>query len=131
MREIPQLGHHFELCFSVDDLGETIDYYAKLGFKVYSGGRDKGWCTITDGLIHLGLFPDKFIEQEFNVPFLLNYRGGNMDKIVNLLKQQKIPREKEKLLGKGTGDAIIIDPNGVKLYFDTADFEERIDIPDA
>jgi predicted lactoylglutathione lyase len=128
--DIPSLGHHFEICFSVDNLQESIAFYKKLGFKIYTGGPDKGWCTITDGIIYLALFADKFIEKEFGIPVLFNYRGGNIKKIVDYLKTQGIEFSKEKIKEKGTGDAIFTDPNGRVFYFDTADFEERIDIPE-
>ncbi|MHA1945999.1 MAG: hypothetical protein ACW97W_07850 [Candidatus Hodarchaeales archaeon] len=42
-----------------------------MGFKIYTGGPDKGWCTVTDGIVYLALFPDNFIEKEFGIPVLL------------------------------------------------------------
>ncbi|MFX0212079.1 MAG: hypothetical protein ACFFDT_39265 [Candidatus Hodarchaeota archaeon] len=129
MTEIPKLGHHFEICFSVDNLQESIEFYKKLGFKIYTGGPDKGWCTITDGIIYLALFSDKFIEKEFGIPVLFNYRGGNVKKIVESLKAQGIEFSKENLKENGSGSAIFTDINGRVFFFDTSPDEERIDIP--
>jgi hypothetical protein len=130
MTKIPRLGHHFEICFSVDDLQDSVTFYEKLGFKIYTGGPDKGWCTLSDGIIYIALFPDKFIEKEFGVPILFNYRGGNVQKIVEYLKTKEIEFSKENLQPDGTGNALFTDPNGQIFFFDTAKDEERIDTPD-
>lgn len=131
MADFPRLGHHFEICLSVDNLQESIEFYKKLGFRLYTEGPDKGWCTITDGIIYLALFPDKFIEKEFGIPVLFNYRGGNVKKIVGYLKTQGIKFSKENIKENGTGDAIFTDLNGRIFNFDTSAKEERIDIPDS
>jgi len=127
MKDQIRFGHHFEICFSVKNLHQSIDYYLNLGFKIYSGGKDEGWCTVTDGMIYLAMFPDNFIEKEFGVPVLFNYRGGNIQEIVTFLKNQGIKFSKERILKKGTGDAIFTDINGQVFYFDTSPEEERID----
>ncbi|MFQ5979128.1 MAG: hypothetical protein ACE5OZ_13460 [Candidatus Heimdallarchaeota archaeon] len=131
MTEIPRLGHHFEICFSVDNLQDSIAFYKKLGFEIYTGGPNKGWCTVTDGLVYLALFSDKFIAKEFGIPVLFNYRGGNIQKIVEHLKNQGIKLSKENIKENGTGDAIFTDVNGRVFYFDTTDSEERVDIPNS
>ena len=127
--EVPKLGHHLEICFSVDNLGEAIDYYASLGFKVYSGGKDKGWCTVTDGLAYFSLFPDNFIEREFGVKMTLNYRGGNVTNIAEKLKEMGIKLENDKSRDDGTGNFIFEDIAGNRIFIDTAPDEDRIDIP--
>jgi catechol 2,3-dioxygenase-like lactoylglutathione lyase family enzyme len=130
MTKIPRLGHHFEICFSVDNLHDSITFYEKLGFKIYTGGPDKGWSTLTDGIVYLALFSDKFIERKFGVPILFNYRGGNVQKIVEYLKTKGIEFSKENVKPDGTGSALFTGPNGHVFFFDTAKDEERIDIPD-
>ncbi|MHA2075820.1 MAG: hypothetical protein ACW97X_14460 [Candidatus Hodarchaeales archaeon] len=131
MTKIPQLGHHFEICISVDNLQESIDFYKKLGFRIYTGGPNKVWCTLTDGIIYLALFSDKFIEKEFGIPVLFNYRGGNIKKVIEYLKTQGISFSKENIKENGTGNAIFTDINGQVFYLDTSPDEERIDIPDS
>ena len=115
MEETPRFGHHFEICFSVDNIKESVEFYQGLGFRIYTGGPDKGWCTVTDGLIYLALFTDNFIEKEFGTKILFNYRGGNIQKIVKFLKKRGIELPKERILPKGTGDAIFTDPNGFSV----------------
>ena len=123
-----QFGHHFEICFSVKNFHESIDFYLNLGFKIYSGGKDKGWCTVIDGMIYFAMFPDDFIDKEFGVPVLFNYRGGNIQRIVTFLKTRGIKFTKERILKEETGEAIFTDINGQVLYLDTSPEEERIDI---
>ncbi|WP_455464874.1 hypothetical protein [Candidatus Hodarchaeum mangrovi] len=127
MNDNIRFGHHFEICFSVKNLQESIDYYINLGFKIYTGGKNKGWCTVTDGMIYLAMFPDNFIEKEFGIPVLFNYRGGNIQKIVAFLKKRGIKFSKERILEKRTGEAIFTDINGQVFYLDTSPKEERID----
>ncbi|MFW9917141.1 MAG: hypothetical protein ACFFGZ_16160 [Candidatus Thorarchaeota archaeon] len=129
MKEIPRLGHHFEICIDVENLPDSIEFYGKLGFEIYTGGPDKAWCTVTDGLIYLALFPDNFIQKEFGIPVLFNYRGGNVEKIVEYLKAQGITFSKETLMENGLGSAIFTDINRRVFYFDTSEDEERIDVP--
>lgn len=124
--ETPKLGHHVEICIDVNDIHETLAYYKKLGFEVYTGGPDKGWCTITDGIMYLALFKDNFIEKEFGVKVLFNYRGGNMNKIIPFLKNQQLNIEKADEKEDGIGDAIIKDPNDFKIYFDTHPVDEKV-----
>lgn len=126
----PRLGHHFEICFSVKDMEKSVEYYKKLGFTIYTGGIDKGWCTMTDGIVYFALFKDNFIEQEFGVPILFNYRGGNTKKITEALEKQGIEFYKNTAKEDGTGDALFRDINNHVFYIDTAPDEERIDVPE-
>ena len=82
---------------------------------------------MTDGIVYLALFPDKFIEQEFGIQVLVNYRGGNIEQIIKTLKAQGLCFSKENIKENGTGDAIMTDINGRVFYFDTSQEEERID----
>lgn len=130
MKESPKLGHHLEICFSVENLEDSIDFFKRLGMEIYSGGPDKGWCTMTDGQAYFALFPNGFIDKEFGVKVLFNYRGGNIKRLIEHLKNQKIEFEKENPKEDGTGDAIFTGPNGLKFYLDTVDSEERVDLED-
>ncbi|MHA1977605.1 MAG: hypothetical protein ACW98I_11930 [Candidatus Hodarchaeales archaeon] len=129
MLKTQRLGHHFEICFSVANIQDSISFYKKLGFKIYTGGADQDWCTLTDGMIYLALFSDNFIEKEFGIPVLFNYRGGNIEKVVTHLKEQEIIFSRENIKKNGLGDAVFTDPNGRVFYLDTVEEEERIDNP--
>ena len=126
--KVPKLGHHFELCFSVKSIAETIEFYERLGFKIYSGGVGKGWCTITDGIVYLALFEDNYIEKDFGVKFLFNYRGGNIRKIIKALEEQGVELYKVKQNEDGTGNGTFKDNNGNVIFVDTAPDEERVDV---
>ena len=128
--DMPRLGHHFELCFSVDDLKTSVEHYQKLGFKIYTGGIDQEWCTVTDGTVYFGLFPNNFIEKEFEDKFVLNYRGGNVKILTEKLEAQGIEFFKKKVSVDGTGSAMFRDINGNLIFLDTAPDEERIDVPE-
>jgi hypothetical protein len=58
------------------------------------------------------LFPDNFIEREFGIPVLFNYRGGNVNKNVDYLKIQGIEFLKENVQEDRIGSTIFTDPNG-------------------
>lgn len=127
--DIPKLGHHFELCFSVDDLKKSVEHYQKLGFEIYTGGVDKEWCTVTDGKVYFGLFPNNFIENDFGEKLVFNYRGGNIKNIVGKLEEEGVEFYKKNVKDDGTGSALFRDINGNVIFLDTAPDEERIDVP--
>ena len=125
---LPQLGHHFEICISVDNLAETVSFYQKLGFEIYTGGKKQEWCTVTDGKVYLAFFPKDGNAVDIKQGVGFNYRGGNVKNIVAALKLQGIKFTHEKFKSDGTGSAKFFDNNGNLIFLDTAEDEERIDI---
>jgi len=69
--------------------------------------------------VHLTLFKNGFVQKDFNVPFLMNFRGGNVPANVDVLHSRGITFEKDlRRVKEIYGDALIQDPNGHKIYLD-------------
>lgn len=115
----------FSLCFDVEDMEKAVEFYNKLGFRIVSGGVDKGYCAISNGNMRFSLFPNNFIKQEFGVSHLFNFRGGRVKEIVETLKSRGVEFTKDYTVweeegpSQGSEDAIFSDTDGNVIYVDT------------
>lgn len=122
--EKPTIGF-FELCFDVEDLEKSLEFYEKLGFKVVKGAIEYGTCGISNGDIQFTLFTENYIEQEFGVKFIFNFRGGNVEENFKRLKNQGVVFEKNPTTWEdGSIDAKLRDPDGNLIYLDTHPSEQ-------
>ncbi|MBL9002112.1 MAG: VOC family protein [Phycisphaerae bacterium] len=55
----PALGH-FSISLSVKDLSASIEFYEKLGFRVFGGNAAQGWLIMQSGSTTIGLFQGMF-----------------------------------------------------------------------
>jgi hypothetical protein len=116
----------FELCFDVPDINNTVEFYKKLGFYKTKGAIEYGTISLSNGHIQFTFFEENYIKNEFGVNFLLNFRGGDVEKIYENLKGKNIsfempPRSWED----GSIDAKLRDPAGNLIYFDTTPQERE------
>ena len=111
----------FELCYDVLSCKLAFGYYQKLGFEIVGGSIDQGNIVISDGSVRISLFEQNTIKTEFGVPFLINYRGGDVNKIYeDLVKKGVKFTQNAKLWRDGVSiDAKTLDPDGNMIYFDT------------
>jgi catechol 2,3-dioxygenase-like lactoylglutathione lyase family enzyme len=117
--EGPDFGW-FTLCFDVEDMKEAIEYYERLGFHIETGGSEAGWCQMSNVKVRFSIFNNGFIEKEFSVTHLFNFRVGDVGENVRELKERGIPLKKDIEEHKdGCVDALFEDLDGNVFFLDT------------
>jgi len=106
-----------DFCLRVNSVTVSRNFYEDLGFRRVEGDDEEGWAVVVNNTTRLGLFEAQYME----APFTLNFRGGNIEKIATALTAKghtfvKPPR----LLENGSGSTTLVDPDGNRLFFDTA-----------
>jgi len=114
---------YIELCLNVKDLQKSLDFYHKLGFEDVSVFLKEKWAILQYSENILGLFEGHIQEN------CLNFRGGNVKKLIEEFDHLGIPFESVPVLNDdGSGSAFLRDPDGNLLFFDTAPEElEELD----
>ena len=103
-----------DMCLNVKDIARSQEFYQKLGFREVEGDPDKHWLVIEKGRFRVGLFQG-FIPQN-----TINFRGGHIKKIVGGLQAAGLePYDVHFADGDGTGNAMLKDPDGNAIFFDT------------
>ena len=104
-----------DVCLRVTDVSDSRRFYAHLGFEAVDGDEDQGWLVMVNGESRIGLFT---LEYMGNVPFSLNFRGGDVESVATSL--QKAGYSLEKPLKKSTEgvSATILDPDGHHVFLD-------------
>ena len=115
-----------DVCLRVKSARDSREFYADLGFWRVEGCDEEGWSVITNGDLRLGLFESSFMSDAVT----LNFRGGDVEAIARELiarghSLEGAPREGPN----GGGTAVLRDPNGYMISFDTAPGETRRDDP--
>ncbi|TET23736.1 MAG: hypothetical protein E3J71_01375 [Candidatus Stahlbacteria bacterium] len=109
----------FEFCLNVKDIKASLEFYKRLGFDVIDGDTEQGWAVIEHGNCILGLYQGHISTN------LLNFRGGDVFAIAETLKSRgltmQVDAHKEE---DGSDGAEIRDPDGNRIYFNTAPDEE-------
>lgn len=114
----PDIGA-LDVCLKVKDIDASVEFYGKLGFRQAEGERDKGWSVQERNGVRIGLFRDHIKEN------ILNFRGGDVGKIVRELEKRGLKPYDVRLLNEqGIGNAHVKDPDGNVIFFDTTP-EER------
>lgn len=117
MTEPIPLGR-FELCLTVRDLADSIAFYETLGFKQAGGVVDQGWAILEHPSVMIGLFQGMI---ETNV---LNFRGEDVFDTARRLKGRGLRFRKDAHVeSDGSVGAVLEDPDGNVIYFNTAEGE--------
>lgn len=106
-----------QLCLNVKNLKSSLAFYGKLGFRQIGGNRKHNYAILKNGSWTLGLFQGHIKSN------LVNFRGGDVASICRLLKQKGLSFRIDARHYKGGVDAVLSDPDGNSLYFDTTDPE--------
>ncbi|MHA2090282.1 MAG: VOC family protein [Candidatus Kariarchaeaceae archaeon] len=110
----------FTLCFDVEDMEKAFVFYQTIGFWKVGGGKEEGYLTISNGGIRFTLFENGYIQKEFGVSHLLNFRGGDVDENYKELNTKGIEFTQEPKTWKdGSIDARFTDFDGNVFYLDT------------
>lgn len=104
----------FQYCLNVKDLDASEAFYKTLGFQQVSGVKAEGWLVLRKEDCELGLF--KSGERKS----LMNFRGGNVHEIVNTLSANGYAFKSANTdAASGSGSAVLEDPDGNVLFFDS------------
>ena len=103
-----------DMCLNVKDIARSHQFYRKLGFSEVEGDPKKNWLVLEKGAFRVGLFHG-FISKN-----TINFRGGDMTQIVRALQAAGLePYDVRIADGDGTGNAMLKDPDGNPIFFDT------------
>ncbi len=115
-----------DVCLRVKSALASREFYADLGFWKVEGDDAEGWAVITNGDQRLGLFEAKFMSG----PFTLNFRGGEVMGIAQHLIERGHAFESGPRAGaNGGGTAMLRDPDGCAIVFDTTPGETKKELP--
>lgn len=110
----------FTLCFDVEDIDKSFNFYESIGFWKIDGGVDKGYVTISNGGVRFTLFKEGYIKKEFGVSHLFYFRGGDVENNFRELNEKKVKFSQKPLTWKdGSIDARFLDLDGNIFYLDT------------
>ncbi len=116
---VPDLGA-LDICLNVKSVKRSMDFYRSLGFRWIGGVTRKGWAILERDGVRIGLFHG-YIKKN-----LLNFRGGDVHAIVAALRGAGLKPTTVKLLkSPGSGRAILKDPDGNVIFFDTTPKERK------
>lgn len=109
----PDLGR-LDVGLNVKDVRRSAAFYEKLGFREAEGNRKEGWTVLVRGDARVGLFHG-FIKGN-----MLNFRGGDVKKIVRGLNARRLKATDVRIVGDaGAGRATLKDPDGNVIFFDS------------
>lgn len=116
---------HLELCLNVKDLQASLEFYHKLGYEDVGVYEKEKWAILQYRNNILGLYEGHIQEN------CLNFRGGNIKKLVEEFERKGIPFESVPVQNEdGSGSAFLRDPDGNLVFLDTAPEELEGDNPE-
>lgn len=111
----------FEVCLNVKNLGESLDFYKRLGFRAAAEFPDEGYAVLTNGDARIALYQGH-IERN-----IFNFRGAPVFEIAVELKRRGFEFSKPaRTETDGSDSAEIIDPDGNVIYFNTFPGEKKL-----
>lgn len=113
-----------DVCLTVKDVHVSRAFYEKLGFRRVEGNDEEGWAVVVNGESRLGLYEPQHGDVENG--FTLNFRGGNIGELVAAIRGAGLEFEGEpKPRDGGSGSASLKDPDGYKIFLDSAPGETK------
>ena len=115
----------FEYCISVESILNSIRYYKKIGFELIDGSPiEEGWAILKCGVGIIALYQNAM--DGLSGKAVLNFRGGDVEKIMNNCKEMGLETKKEFRPGpEGGGSGTLLDPDGNEVFLDTAPDEPK------
>jgi catechol 2,3-dioxygenase-like lactoylglutathione lyase family enzyme len=107
-----------DMCLSVRSIARSRTFYRKLGFREIGGRYEEKWLILKRGDFRLGLYQGHIGEN------VMNFRGGHVGRIVAGLQERGLkPYHVRGLQPNGRGSAMVDDPDGNILFFDSSSQE--------
>lgn len=113
------LGKYSGLTLETTDFARSAAVYEILGFKLVSGGQDKGWAAYSNGSFELSIMPAMSCPHLFFNPSVSYFNGGKNLPVIEKIRSLGIPITEEITLfnKEGIVDNIIIrDPGGYGFF---------------
>lgn len=111
-----------DVCLKVKDIPRSRDFYAGLGFQLVDGDGEN-WAVMVNGEARIGLYGPEDIGP---ASAMLNFRGANVHRIKQDLEAKGYVFDPQHTPNPdGTGSAILYDPDGYAVFFDTASGETK------
>jgi hypothetical protein len=108
-----------DVCLKVRDIKKSFDFYKKLDFIVTGGEVENGYLILKQGTFSLGLYEGHIKSNT------LNFRGGDVFAISKTLKERGLTMKSDAVKEEdGSDGAVIEDPDGNVIYFNTAPGEK-------
>ena len=115
----------FSISLSVQDIGVSQDFYAKLGFEVIGGDVEENWLILRNGQNVIGLFQGMFEKNLLTFNPGWDQQGNEVDPFTDVREIQR----KLKALGvslvneadestEGPASLMVIDPDGNPILVD-------------
>lgn len=112
-----------DVCLTVECVKKSQEFYQKLGFQRVEGNDDEGWAVVVNQNSRLGLYQKEHMGKATHT---LNFRGENVLKIKEELERKGLQFEHDFCpKSDGTGSALLKDPDGHPIFFDTAPGETK------
>lgn len=115
----------FSVSLSVQDLGASRDFYAKLGFVPVGGDADRNWLILRNGDHVLGLFQGMFDRNMLTFNPGWDQQGNEAAEFTDVREIQRLLKEKGISLAteadessEGPASLVIIDPDGNPVLID-------------
>lgn len=103
---------HLDICLSVADIKSSLAFYHGLGFQLVDGSGDGGYAIIAKDETRIGLYS--------NEPSMLNFRGSNLDDVVEYLRSNGMSDIPDvEVEQDGSTGFTLKDPDGNLIYFNT------------
>ena len=114
-----------DVCLRVKDVARSREFYEGLGFRRVEGDDGEGWAVVVHPAIRLGLYQPQHVGDD---AVTLNFRGGDVLAIAKEMEANGYVFETPaKSNPDGGASALVRDPDGNALFFDTAAGETRKD----
>lgn len=113
-----------DVCLGVRNVAVSRAFYEGLGFRRVEGEDEEGWAVMVLAESRISLFGAQFLDSG---SVTLNFRGGHIAEIVAALSSRGPRFEKQPQCNPdGSGSATIFDPDGFRIFFDSAPGETQL-----
>ncbi len=115
----------FSISLSVKNLGDSKNFYEKLGFSVFAGSIEQHYLIMKNSNTLIGLFEGMFEKNILTFNPGWNQQAEQLDNYSDIrnihrnIKDSGVKTEQESLDGEsGPGSFVIVDPDGNPILFD-------------